>query len=98
MTLNGHGEAVADEDAFDAGFVEQLGDGEIVGGQHRDLATGLFEPREFGDGDAGRFGTHGTHCGAWYAERQGRSVRVVKPRATHGANGRVFRLLSRIFF
>ena len=48
VPLDDHRHAVADEDALDAGGIDEAGQGVVVRGDHRDLASGRFEAGEFG--------------------------------------------------
>ena len=53
VPLHDHRHAVAHQNAFDAGRVDQPGHRIVVRGDHRDLAAGRFEAGELGNGDAG---------------------------------------------
>ena len=58
MALHDHREAVADQNALDAGRIDQLGRGIVVGGEHGDLPPGGFHRRELGNRDGALLGVH----------------------------------------
>ena len=58
MALDDHRQAVAHQDAFDAGRIDQAGHGVVVGGQHGDFPPGRFHGRELGDGNLWGVGIH----------------------------------------
>ena len=62
VSLHDHRHAVADQDALDAGGVEQAGHGVVVGRQHRDLLAGGLHGPKFGDRDLAGVAGHGSRC------------------------------------
>ena len=50
VSLHDHRHAVADQNAFDAGGIDEPRERVVVGRDHRDLASGRFEAGEFRDG------------------------------------------------
>ena len=61
MALHDHREAVAHQNALDAGRIDQFRRGIVVGGQHGDLPPGGFHRRELGNRDGMLLGIHISH-------------------------------------
>ena len=91
VALDDHRHAVADENALDAGRIDQPRERVVVGRDHRDLTPGRFEAGELGDGNS-----LGCHAGGsslrWKRDRDDRSrflLWPVRQRLTTRINGPV---------
>ncbi len=56
LALDDHAEGVADEEAVDAGDVEESGGGVVVGGEHREAVAAFAGGEEVGNSDGPQFG------------------------------------------